>query len=117
MDKFGMAKDSLISKYGTKIKDYFEGNGTSKNWKKLTVEQIELKQITSSLQDLLDLFPLSQLDSKDELVWNNSHDGKYSVKSDYINLFHSNQSDFNWNKIWMPELTPKINFFLWLAIR
>ncbi|KAH9292888.1 hypothetical protein KI387_041926, partial [Taxus chinensis] len=67
MDRFGIVKDSLISKYGIKIKDYIEGNGTSKNWKKLTVERNDLMQITSSLQDQLDLIPLSQLDSKDEL--------------------------------------------------
>ncbi|KAH9292951.1 hypothetical protein KI387_041863, partial [Taxus chinensis] len=67
LERFGTAKDSLISKYGTKVKDYIEGNGTNKTWKRLSMERIELKQITSSLQDLLDLFPLSQLNSKDEL--------------------------------------------------
>ncbi|KAH9293837.1 hypothetical protein KI387_040959, partial [Taxus chinensis] len=58
---------SLVSKYGIKIKDYIKGNYTSKNLKKLSVERDDLMQITSSLQDQLDLIPLSQRDSKDEL--------------------------------------------------
>ncbi|KAH9305379.1 hypothetical protein KI387_009783 [Taxus chinensis] len=117
MESFGMAKDSLINKYGIKIKDYIEENGTRKKWKKLFVDRIDLKQITSSLQDHLELIPLSQMDSKDELVWINSNDGNYTVKTGYNNFFHYNQTEFNWNRIWMTDLTPKIKNFLWLAIR
>ncbi|KAH9318869.1 hypothetical protein KI387_020638, partial [Taxus chinensis] len=117
MDRFGMVKDNLINKYGTKIKDYIKGNGNKKKWKKLSVERDDLIQNISSLQDQLDLIPLSQLDIKDELVWNNSIDGDYSVKIGYNTFFNSSQAEFNWSRIWMTELTPKINFFLWLALR
>ncbi|KAH9291058.1 hypothetical protein KI387_044629, partial [Taxus chinensis] len=61
--------------------DYIERNGNNKKWKKLYVDRDDLIQTISSLQDQLDLIPLSQLEVKDELVWSNSIDGDYSVKT------------------------------------
>ncbi|KAH9319243.1 hypothetical protein KI387_021012, partial [Taxus chinensis] len=117
MDIFGVVKDSLENKYGTRIMDYIERDGNNKKWKKLSVDRDDLIQNISSLQDQLDLIPLSQLDVNDELVWINSINGDYSVKTGYNAFFDNSQTEFNWSRIWMTELTPKINFFIWLALR
>lgn len=75
MDRFGVVKDIIESKYGTRIKDYIVRMGNKKKWKKLIVDRDDLTQIISSLQDQLDLIPLSQLKVKDDLVWRSSIDG------------------------------------------
>ncbi|OMO57353.1 hypothetical protein COLO4_35424 [Corchorus olitorius] len=58
------------------------------------------------------------LDFKDKLIWKHSSSGTYSAKDYYKFVCFSNSSpDPLWSKIWLGLAPPKVETFLWQALR
>lgn len=96
------------------------------NWKNLEEEVLCQGDISTHFRDQLvkeEKFITSLLlywtffspHVEDELIWWLNPFGVFSVKSVYHNIEGESVGTFNWKKIWIKRLIPKINYF-WLAM-
>lgn len=60
------------------------------------------------------------MDNKDEVRWNPTHYGEFTVKTAYrvvADRIHGHiQDSFNWKALWKVKLPPKFKHFLWKCI-
>jgi hypothetical protein len=90
-----------------------------KLWDKEKIETLFPMHIVNCIMET----PLLNLVEDDKLVWSDSIDGNYSVKSGYKLLMHANEKiDMsvqrgNWLSIWKIHAPPKAKHLLWRICR
>lgn len=51
--------------------------------------------------------------AQDSIIWAPTQAGTFSVKISYNLLLKEENNLGDWTKVWIPQLTLKINFFWW----
>jgi hypothetical protein len=103
--------------YSLKVSDLMIPN--RKLWDKEKIETLFPMHIVNCIMET----PLLNLVENDKLVWSDSIDGNYSVKSGYKLLMHANEKiDMsvqrgNWLSIWKIHAPPKAKHLLWRICR
>uniref|UniRef100_A0A2N9G3K6 Reverse transcriptase domain-containing protein n=1 Tax=Fagus sylvatica TaxID=28930 RepID=A0A2N9G3K6_FAGSY len=114
---------SLIMEYSPSIAKVAELiHGSSSVWNSVQIRQLFLSYDSEAILRI----PLSTRSPLDKLIWHETRDGTYSVRSGYklllkesrVNRPGSSQSldpDPFWNKIWSLQIPTKVKHFVWRA--
>ena len=70
-------------------------------------------QLLKDLEELMEAQRLPILIQEDKVVWDIISSGHFTIKSTYKIIFCKDLCPTTWQKVWINNLLPKINFFWW----
>lgn len=71
----------------------------------------KLNHVAYELMEILGNVRIPRIASQESVMWAPTQVGTFSVKTSYNLLSKEENNLGDWSTVWIPQLTPKINFF------
>ena len=117
------SKEKFITLWGGKVNDYKTMKTTNEGskWEWKSIENLDMDPTVKEVfGKIIHKRKIKQVDRKDNLIWEASKEGKYSVIEGYRAIINSQrweEVNIPLNLCWDSTCLPKVGFFLWLAFQ